>query len=247
MATLVNTEKLPLEVRKLVEPYLDKLLGIYQTRIKSVVIYGSATGADFVPGKSNVNIAIVLDRVDVGTLRMGLKVVADGRKRRIVAPLFLTGSFIERSADVFPLEFIEIRDNHVVVFGEDIFSSLGIDEANLRLQCEEQLKGSLLRLRQAYLELGLKKKGIEALLIDSLTSIIPAMRGMLRLKGITPPREKSSVISQIGETFNADAETMLAILRDKRGDEKIGGEDADKVLTRYMECVRDLGVKVDEL
>jgi hypothetical protein len=247
LSKLKNLVKLPEEVAKLIEPYLSKLLDIYGSRLESAVVYGSATAGDFVAGKSNVNIAIVLDRVDVETLGKALRTVSDGRRRRIVAPLFLTRSFIERSSDVFPLEFIEIKDNHVVVFGEEIFSALAIDQSNLRLQCEEQLKGAILRLRQAYLELGLGKKGIEAILIDSLTSIIPAMRGALRLKGIDPPTRKGQVIEEIGRSFGVETVTMMAILKDKRGDERIAGEDAEEALKKYMDSLRDLGIKVDEL
>jgi hypothetical protein len=247
LGNLKNLDKLPAEVKRLVEPYLSRLLDIYGDGVEAVAVYGSATGSDFIVGKSNINMAIVLGRVDVETLKKSLKTVADGRRQRIVAPLFLTRSFIDRSCDVFPLEFIEIKDNHVPVFGEDIFSAMQIDQSNLRLQCEEQLKGSLLRLRQAYLELGLRKKGIESLLIDSLTSIIPAMRGALRLAGMTPSTKKDEVVRQIGEAFGVATGVMFEILRDKQGDEKIGGEEAEAALEKYMESLRGLGIKVDEL
>ena len=247
MNKLVNTENLPQQVRKVVEPYSINMLKLHGDNIKSIFVYGSSTGKDFVPGKSNINLLLVFNELNLSHLKSSLKIVAKGRKQGIIAPLFITENHIRTSLDAFPIEFLEMKENHVTVYGEDILKPLEIAKSNIRLQCEQQLKGKLIRLRQAYLEIGLTRKGVENLLIESLTSLIPTFRNMLRLKGKEVPLEKEKIINNISSAFNVDGETFLSVLKDKRGDEKIAGVEAEEFLGRYLGEIQKLATAIDEL
>jgi hypothetical protein len=149
--------------------------------------------------------------------------------------------------DVFPIEFVEIRDSQVLLMGNDHFSSLEVSHEHLRLECESQLKGAVLRTRQAYLEIGSRKKGAEAVLHASLTSLIPVFRAMLRLKGAEVPRRKLDVVTAMSEAFGIDPGPFVAVLHDKAGDEKIAGSEAQGILARYIMDIENLAVKVDQL
>ena len=247
MNKLVNLESLPQKVKKIVEPYCSGMLKLHGDNLESIVVYGSSTGKDFVPGRSNINLLLIFRKLELGDLKLSLKLVAKGRKNGIIAPLFLGEKHVETSTDVFPIEFLEMKENHLVIYGHDMLENLEIAGDNIRLQCEQQVKGKLIRLRQAYLEIGLKRKGVEALLIESLTSLIPTFRNMLRLKGREVPLEKDKVVNRTADEFGVDGEIFLDILRDKKGDEKIGGMDADEFLGKYLEEIRKLAIAVDEL
>jgi hypothetical protein len=81
----------------------------------------------------------------------------------------------------------------------------------------------------------------------SITSLVPVLGAMLRLKGAEPPRSKADVIRAVGETFGVETATFTAILRDKAGDEKIGGSDAPGVLARYMDEIDALTRRLDRM
>lgn len=247
MAELINLERLPAEVKRIAEPYCREMLKLHGDNLQSITVYGSATGKDFIPRRSNINLLLIFKGLALSDLKKSLKLVARGRKKKIIAPLFLTGKHVETSTDTFPMEFLEMKENHVLLYGKDILEGLKISEDNIRLQCEQQLKGKLIRLRQAYLEIGLRKKGVESLLIESLTSLIPAFRSMLRLKGKEVPGEKGEVVKELSSQFQVDEEVFLSILRDKRGDEKIGGMKAEDFLGKYLEEIRKLAIAVDEI
>jgi hypothetical protein len=244
---LKNLERLHASVRAVVETYCERLVSALGARVKAISVYGSATGPDYIPGKSNVNLVVVVDRPDQGLLASMLDIVKWGKKKRIVPPLVLTRQYIESSLDVFPIEFVEIKETHVLLMGEDHFTSLEASHEHLRLECESQLKAAVLRTRQSYLEVGLMKKGAEGVLHASLTSLIPVFRVMLRIKGVEVPRRKLDVVNAVGEAFGVDPEPFAAILRDKAGDEKIGGKEAGDVLARYIMDIEDLASKVDRL
>ena len=247
MSELVNLASLPQQVKKIVEPYSRDMINLHGDNLETIIVYGSSTGKDFIPGKSNINLLLVFKDLELTSLKMSLKLVAKGRKKRIIAPLFLTERHIETSTDVFPTEFLEMKENHITIYGQDILEDLEIRKDNIRLQCEQQLKGKLIRLRQAYLEIGLRRKGVEALLIESLTSLIPTFRNMLRLTGKEVPLGKEEVINRVSSEFDVDGQVFLSVLRDKRGDEKIAGIEADEFLGKYLEEIRKLAIAVDEL
>ena len=244
---LKNLDRIHERARAHLDDYVAGLDTELGAGLKAVSVYGSATGPDFVPKKSDINLVVVVDRLDEEVLTRLLDVVKWGAGRSIVPPLMLTPSDIEASLDVFPIEYLEIKESHVVIAGDDYFSSIEVDPGNLRLECESQLKAAVLRTRQAYLEIGLRRKGAEQVLAASLTSLIPVFRGMLRLKGVRPPRPKAEVIASLGEAFGVETATFLAILRDKAGDERIEGEEAHAVLARYIDEITHLAGRVDEL
>ncbi len=247
MVESMNLGGLPVPVRKLVEPYAQKMVELFERNIKSIIVFGSAIGKDYVSGKSNINLLIVCERVDLTDLKKSLKLVSQGRKKGIIAPLFLTETHMDTSSDVFPIEFLEMRDFHKVIYGREVFDSLDIGTENLRLECEEQLKGKLIRLRQAYLEIGTNAKQMESVLVESLTSLIPVFRGMLRLKDREISMEKQSVLHAVAEEFGVDKEIFLRALAVKLGSEKIGKAEMEIFFGRYLTEVEKLAIAVDRL
>ena len=228
------------ELKSIIQPYLIRLLEIHKENIISVVLYGSATGKYFIPRKSDINLAVVFKDLQLVQLKNSLSAVNSGISKRITAPLFLSLSHIETSKDTFPIEFIEIKENHILIYGKDVFSGLKIDEANLRLFCKREIEGKLIRLRQAYLEIGLKKKGVEALMKESMNSLIPVFRALLRQKSQKPPVDKEQILIEFCTYYGLSKDVFIAILRDRINDEKIKGEDIEVFFEKYLKEIEKL-------
>ncbi len=247
MAELSGLKGLNPRVVEVLKPYCQEMVALHGADLKSIILYGSATGADFVPKRSNVNLMIIVGQVTQAALKKSLKTVAKGRKKGIVAPLFLDNEHIRRSADVFPIEFLDIQENHVLLYGTDPFASLEIDSGNVRLQCEHELKGKLIRVRQGYLERGLLKKDIASLLVESLTSFIPIFRNMLRLKGQELPKTRREVIDKAAQTFEVSSGPFLRILGFKEGTKLPDAKAVDEIFANYLSQLDKLAIAIDEL
>ena len=78
------------DVKKKIEPYLKSLLEIHGDNIISIVLYGSATGGDFLPKSSDVNLLVVFNELDFPQLNKSLKLISSGIQKKIAAPLFLS-------------------------------------------------------------------------------------------------------------------------------------------------------------
>ncbi|MFH1898473.1 MAG: hypothetical protein ABH886_09620 [Candidatus Desantisbacteria bacterium] len=249
MKELINLENFPINVKESIAPYASELLRIYQNNLKSIVVYGSATQSeDFSQKHSNINLLIILNEINLYELKKAVKLVNGmGRKRKIV-PLFLTLTHIQTSMDVFPVEFLEMKENNVVIYGEDVFRDLEISPRNIRLQCEEQIKGKIIRLRQAYLELSTKPEAMERLMVSSLTTLMPILRNILRLKmAQMPPIKKGQIIEGLAREYGINTAPLLNILESKNQVKKIPKNNVESVFEQYLEILQGLAIAVDQL
>lgn len=249
MRELINLENLPIVVKKSVALYAFELIQIYPNNLKSIAVYGSATQSeDFSQKRSNINLLIILNEITLQELKKAVKLVNGmGRKKKIV-PLFLTLTHIYSSTDIFPVEFLEMKENNVVIYGEDVFKDLEIRSENIRLQCEEQIKGKIIRLRQAYLELATKPEAIEKLMVFSLTTLLPIFRNILRIKTAQIPSiKKGQIIDGLAKEYKINTIPLLSILESKSQAKRLPKNNVEPVFEQYLEILQELAIAVDQL
>ena len=244
MPDLVNLDKLPGPVRLAVEHCLAEMVALHGDNLLSALVYGSGTGRDYLPGVSDINLLFVFREITLDTLKRSLKTIARGRRRKMAAPLFLTREYMEQSTDVFPIEFLEFADNRVLVYGTDPFEQLVVERENLRLECEGQLKSQLVRLRQVYLETGLRARDLDRLLKASLSALIPVFRALYRLKGQPVPGGKESVLNRLNPVYEVDPSVFLEIWHDRKNNNRIGARHAEEALGRYITEIFNLAGQV---
>ena len=245
--TILNTEKLQPEVRKKFIPYLEKMLDMYGENLISVIVYGSAASGGYIKGVSDINSAFIFRELNFPVLKKGLRNISRGISDSIAAPLYLTREYISSSLDVFPIEFMDMKEKHVLLYGENIMSSMDIKGEHIRLFCEQQVKGKLVRIRQAYLEVGLSKKGMISLMTEALNTLIPVFRNLIRIKGGVPPLEKPAIIKALSAAFGLDAGVFLQVYGYSTGKEKITSAEAETLIDSFMNEVEKLSVMVDAL
>lgn len=242
-----NIKNLQPEVSKKFVPYLESMLSAHGDDIVSVFIYGSSAAGEYLKGSSDINSAFVFKEIKFHLLKKSLKLISKGISRSVAAPLFLTREYILSSLDVFPIEFMDMKENHILVYGEDILPGLNVKGEHARLFCEQQLKGKLIRIRQAYLEVGLSRKGMISLMKESLNTLIPVFRNLLRIKGEKPTSGKAGIIEQLSSVFALDAEAFLRVYRDSTREKKIASSEIDSILDRFMAEIEKLSSAVDKL
>lgn len=176
----------------------------------SVFLYGSAAGEDFIPGVSDYNLGVVLRNLRPDHLRRAAGKVSRWGRHRISPPLFLDPAFIRQSLDVFPIEFMEMKENHRILYGPDPLAGLQVGPANLRHQCESEIRGKLLGLRQGYLRAASRPKNVLALALGSLKPVLLVLRNFLRLRGESVPQNISGVVDRV------EARTALSLVAVRR-------------------------------
>lgn len=221
--------------------------GIYGSDLVSILLYGSAAGQDYRPGKSDLNFMIVLSDDGIEQLDRALPVVKKWRKKNVAVPLFLTETYVATSLDVFPIEYLNFQRCYVLVTGKDVLKDLTFDSEFIRLQCERELKGKLLLLREAFLETSGKGRALKAVIRNSLPALIAIFEALLYLKGQEIPREKHTIIRDAGEAYEMDGNVFERLLQVKEGHLKPGNKESGELFKAYLVEMRKLAKLVDTL
>jgi len=232
--------EIPETVREPLPPYLAQVQKLFGDALEAVILYGSAAGGEYLPGKSNINLLIILTKQDTELLKQYAILHKRWQKEQIVVPLFLTQAELKSSLGLFPLEYLEIQDRHVLLAGRDPFPELRIDLKNLRTQCEQELRGNLLRLRQRFVEGGASTEAITILLPLSLTALLPCLRGLLRAKERPVERSADGVLQAVVKEFGVDTAAFQDVLNLKRGIISPGPAEAPRLFERYTSTLQSL-------
>lgn len=201
-------------LRDMVEGLVDSL----GDRLEAVVLYGSAARGDFHRGVSDFNLLVVTRDLSVETLRDLDAPIRRWEKRGQPVPRLLSPDIITRSADVFPMELIDIKAHGVVLHGTDPLAGVAIPTERLRLQCERQLREKMMRLREGYIELHRKPKKLKALMMKSYTTFVALFRGCLRVLGGDVPVHNRDVVDRFCAVAGIDPAPFVEIERMADGD-----------------------------
>jgi predicted nucleotidyltransferase len=232
---LFHSLNLPEEIQDLLKRYLSQITETWSTDLGGLLLFGSAARGDFIVGRSNINMLVLVRSLSVDLLQRAGKLHQEWGKHQIVAPLLLTEDDLVRSGRFFPLETLQISQHHVVLAGHDPFVEFHFDRDRLAWQCEQELMANLLRLRQRFIEGAGRIEAIQALLLLSITAVLPCIRGLLHIME-KPSKEKDvEVLEHLPDTLQFDPTTFLDILHIKRGLSSPGSLEWSKTFFRYLQ------------
>ncbi|MDZ7262783.1 MAG: nucleotidyltransferase domain-containing protein [candidate division KSB1 bacterium] len=239
--------KIPKTPEEIFQEFTADFKRIYNGDLVSIILYGSGARGEYVPKKSDLNFLIVLSDQGLKELKKSLNLIPRWRKRNVSLPLFLSKSYIESSLDSFPMEFLEMKQHHQVVYGEDVLKDLEIKREDLRLQCEREIKGKLLYLREGYLSSGGKKKALQMLISQSLPAFVAIFSALLRLKDIEVPGTRIEVLNKTAEVFDFDQQLFRNLLEVRQRKVKFSRQELTDLVERYIGEVEKLTTIIDSL
>lgn len=239
--------KIPKDPKEIFQEITKDYQVAFDNDLLSIILYGSGASGDYVPKRSDLNFLIALTEEGINTLEVSFKVVSKWRKRNVSTPLFLTNSYITSSLDTFPIEFLNMKMNHILVFGEDVLANISFEKGDLRVQCERELKAKLLHLRKGYLETSQRAVNMRLLIVHSIPAFIAIFKALLYLKDIEVPAKREETVSRVCEEFDLDQGLFSTILSVKDKGEKSSKGEIDWLIHRYISEIRRLSSVVDNM
>ena len=231
-----------------VHQFVQELRNNAPVRVEAVYLVGSVLTPDFQPAVSDLNTLILLPDEHRSFLDFLIGLGRRFRDRRLAPPLVMSEEYIYRSLDVFPVEFLNFREIHHVLFGPDILADLVIEFEPLRMQCERELKARLLWLRQVYLETLAREDLLAPRLVDSMTGYFPLMRALLVLAGQKPPLGEMDLITRVQDLVGLGDDIFVRLRTMKRQQAKWPNQEALLAdYTRLNQAVRKIAYYVDAL
>src|SRR5690606_36782580 len=118
-------------------------------RIHSVLLFGSVARGEAVEGVSDINVLVLLDRVDAAALEATGPLERRWANAGYTVPLVMAEDEWRRAADVFAIELSAMKDAHVILHGHDPLVELEVDPAALRDRKSTRLNSSHVKISYA--------------------------------------------------------------------------------------------------
>ncbi len=170
---------------------VNRLQAAAKENLQAVALYGSAVTGEFREGHSDLNILCLVRRAASSDLESLHGVAEWWTKKGNHPPLIFTREELNRSADVFAIELLDMKSSHRILFGENFLTSLEVPLNLHRLQVERELRTNWLRLRQAILAAPLDAKSHLGIMTQSLSTFCALFRHALFALGQLMPIQQT--------------------------------------------------------
>lgn len=239
--------KAPNDPREIFQEFTKDCQDLFGEDLVSIILYGSAAGRNYRPGKSDINFMVVLSEEGIDLLDRAFPIVEKWRKRNVAVPLFFTEAYVRSSTDVFPIEYLSFQKNHVLIHGKDLLEEFSFDHHWVRLQCEREIKGKLLLLREGYLETSGKARRLKELIGQSIGAFTAVFEALLFLKEKEATGDRRHTMRQACEAFDLDAGLFEALLDIREEKVKPSDDEVKRLFKEYLKEIRKLSKAVDTL
>jgi hypothetical protein len=243
----LRVDKLQVQIRDSVRDFAERLLAALGNNLLSITVVGSSLTEDFRPGESDVNTVLLLGRQNIESLNAVASLAKPMSRKKFSPPLLMTKSYIERSRDVFGVEFLDFQLAHKTIMGGDPFASLSFDKKDVRLQCERELKAMLIRLRQGYIAAAANKKLVRDILISTAKGMAPLLRAMLWLKDIERSARAEPMFSKAAGEFSIDTNPLTAVIKWRHEKVRLSDIEMENTFQSVYSVVDHLAEIVDKL
>jgi len=213
-------------------------------RLVSLLLYGSAARGTHVPGRSDVNTLLICDAVDEPLFAALGPVLRDWQNP---PPLILTEAEWRQSADAFPIEYDDIRAAHHVLVGKDPWAGITVHRDDVRRALEQELKGKLVRLRQAYAATREDARALSRVVAGSLAGFFTMLRAAMRLAGRPAATAPVDLLAQAAAAIGFAAEPLADLAAHATGAVQLTLKAADPRAVAYLTAVARTAEFVDHL
>ncbi|HEY1098912.1 MAG TPA: nucleotidyltransferase domain-containing protein [Myxococcota bacterium] len=138
---------LPAGARARLEAFAKEAAAILGDELVALIVYGSAVRGGLTP-RSDIDVVIVVEHDDAVKLRALHDAAAIARVSARLDLQVLVHDELAQAADVFPVLFDDLRSNHAVLVGTDVFKDLVIHHEHRRLRVEQELREQRMQLRR---------------------------------------------------------------------------------------------------
>ncbi len=184
-----------MDKEKQLQQFREKAREAFGAQLKAILVYGSMARGEFDEGRSDVNLLVLVEPMDVAVLGRARKLFEWWLEFGYSWPLLFTPEELGGSGDAFPMELMDIAAAHRVIEGDYQFEAPRIDPNLHRAQLEHELRSKVLRLRQkAILAMG-DGKALLRLMEESVSTFLVLLRHALIARGLEAPRGRLELIA----------------------------------------------------
>lgn len=236
--------KKPKSPKDVFAEFINDIKQAFGRELVGIHLFGSGAKGEYDPKHSDINFLVVLTEAGIQTVDRYMPFMKKWNKRGVAVPLFLTENYIKSSLDAFPIEFLNMQKFNQLVYGQDVLEKLKIESRDLRLKCEEQVKGKLLHLREEFLRTGGRRRLMKQLLNATVPAFASIFTALLQLKEVAPPAGKKDTMMKGAQEFGLNESVINKVLQINALNP--GKEELYDLCRDYIEEIRKLAKIVDQ-
>src|SRR5215210_4728954 len=164
---------------RVLQRLVEALIAAHGENLASITLYGSTAVEGTTDDQAHHNVLVVLRRIALEDLRLSVEPLRVWTKASQPMPVYFSLNELQRAADVFPIEFLQMQKARRVLHGSDPLQLVETSDANLRHQLEYELRTKFLQLRRLYFPAAQSAEKLTALMIESLSSFAALFRAVL--------------------------------------------------------------------
>jgi hypothetical protein len=234
---------------KLINEFVERMRTAAGTNLLAAILYGSAAAEDYIADYSDVNLLCVLDETSFTAIEALAPAIEWWGKQKHRVPLLMSAEEMRRSADVFSIEFLDMRRHYRVLWGEDVLKMLEIPMRLHRAQVEYELREKTILLRQRLLMMPGNAEAKWELLLRSLPAFGTLFRHALIALGDAGAGSgsKREAAAALAGKLGIDASVFGELLdvRERKKDRKAAM--VDEMFARYLKLVEQVTGGVDKM
>jgi len=232
---------------KLIDEFVERMRAVAGTNLVAAILYGSTAAGDYVADHSDVNLLCVLGETSFVSIEALAPANEWWTKQKHRPPLLLSAEDIRRSADIFSIEFLDMRRHYRVLWGEDVLKTLEVPMRWHRVQLEYELREKTILLRQHLLVSSGKAEAKWELLLRSLPAFGTLFRHALIALGDLGGGSKRETAAALASKLGIDASVFgeLLDIRERKKDRK--SVNVDETFARYLKLVQQVTGAVDKM
>jgi hypothetical protein len=229
--------------QKAIDVLARDLDDIFGSRLQSLVAYlGHQCDG-------SVHSCAIVDGLGFRDLVSCLPLTESWHHRGVAVPLMLASGEVERTVDIFPLEYSAILASYRVVRGTDPFHGLSIPVEDIRRATEGQAKSHLIHLREAFLESHGETTRIARLIASSAAPLRALLTNIARLDtplgGQAAPDTTDEALAKMAEARMGVSATLIReVLASSSGGHSMIA-DPSALLGRYIDASEKMWEYVD--
>ena len=245
-SALDHLPDLPESTKTGLDQLCSQLQEALEGRLVSIVLYGGLVRGEYSPDRSDVNVMVVLDAINVEVLdKVALPIQLAEHDIR-AAVLLLTERDLRSSTDVFPLRLVNMQRCHRVLLGKDVLSGLQVERDHLRLRCEQEIRNLQYRLRDWYLERAHFAEALEETLSEAISSLLETLRVLVELHTGALPRSRAEIIDAM-EGLGLQGTSLHRVLALKKGELEVAAPDVKQLFDEFLTVVHEAVGLADKL
>lgn len=229
----------------LLKEFLQKIRAAAGDNLVSIILYGSAADGDFHPHHSDLNLLCIVKDASFSALAKLSPVVEWWHGEKQPPPLVMTLEEMRASADVFSIEFTDMKQRYRVLYGEDALRNLDVPMKLHGVQLEYELREKLFLLRQHLLLTGNDERKLWDVMLRSLSSFTTLFRHVLIEMGEQERRHSREAVVELSKRLHFDTSSFLQLLEVRARDTDRRDVRASRVAAQYVEAIEQVAVAVD--